>query len=349
MEGILTVAGISPAASPAEGRGMPAGNNPVAFYSSNPRSHHQVTLALQLKKVRKAYQGHVAVKALDLDVPAGSVFGLLGPNGAGKTTTIRMAMDIIGPDSGEVLILGGATDKSRRDRIGYMPEERGLYQRMVVEELLVFMAELKGVKPAESRRRMTPWLEKLGLADWRKKKANELSKGMQQKVQFIQTLLHDPEILILDEPMTGLDPVGTNVMRDAMIELSRAGKTLIVSSHQMATVEQMCDRVALINKGEKVLDGRVADIKASYGKNTIILAFEGDGSFLKSLPGVQSVHDSGRYAELKLGPGANPQDLLKAASDRLRITRFEVVEPSLHDIFIERVTGDAPGPAEAVK
>jgi ABC-2 type transport system ATP-binding protein len=291
-----------------------------------------------LKNVRKAYQGHVAVKGLDLEVPKGSVFGLLGPNGAGKTTSIRMAMDIIGPDSGEVLIMGRKSDKSLRDRIGYMPEERGLYQKMVVEELLVFMAELKGVKPAESRRRMMPWLEKLGLGGWHKKKANELSKGMQQKVQFIQTLLHEPEILILDEPMSGLDPVGTNTMRDAMIELSRAGKTLIVSSHQMATVEQMCDRVVLINKGEKVLDGRVSEIKASYGKNTLVLAFEGDGSFLKTLQGVAAVTDHGRYAEIKLGPLADPQAILKAASEKLKITKFEVVEPSLHDIFIERVT-----------
>ena len=297
-----------------------------------------MTHALQLKNVSKAYQGHVAVKGLDLEVPTGSVFGLLGPNGAGKTTSIRMAMDIIGPDTGEVLILGRKADKPLRDRIGYMPEERGLYQKMIVEELLVFMAELKGVRPAESRKRMLPWLEKLGLGGWHKKKANELSKGMQQKVQFIQTLLHDPDILILDEPMSGLDPVGTNVMRDAMIELSRAGKTLIVSSHQMATVEQMCDRVVLINKGEKVLDGRVADIKASYGKNTINLAFEGDGSFLKAVPGVAAVTDHGRYAELKLGPGADPQSILRAVSEKLRITKFEVVEPSLHDIFIERVT-----------
>jgi len=297
-----------------------------------------MTHALQLKNVRKAFQGHVAVKGLDLEVPTGSVFGLLGPNGAGKTTSIRMAMDIIGPDTGEVLILGRKADKALRDRIGYMPEERGLYQKMIVEELLVFMAELKGVRPAESRKRMLPWLEKLGLGGWHKKKANELSKGMQQKVQFIQTLLHDPDILILDEPMSGLDPVGTNAMRDAMIELSRAGKTLIVSSHQMATVEQMCDRVVLINKGEKVLDGRVADIKASYGKNTINLAFEGDGSFLKTIPGVASVNDHGRYAELKLGPGADPQSILRAASEKLKITKFEVVEPSLHDIFIERVT-----------
>lgn len=298
-----------------------------------------MTHALQLKGVRKAYQGHVAVKGLDLEVPQGSVFGLLGPNGAGKTTSIRMTMDIIGPDAGEVVILGKPSDKALRNRIGYMPEERGLYQKMIVEELLVFMAALKGMKPAESKRRMGPWLERLGLGDCARKKANELSKGMQQKVQFIQTLLHDPDILILDEPMSGLDPVGTNVMRDAMIELSRSGKTLIVSSHQMATVEQMCDRVALINKGDKVLDGRVADIKAGYGKNTVVMAFEGDGSFLRQLPGVASVQDTGRFAELRLAPGADPQSILRAAIERLKVSRFEVVEPSLHDIFVERVTG----------
>jgi ABC-2 type transport system ATP-binding protein len=288
--------------------------------------------------LQKSYGSRKVVKDVSLAVQSGEVVGLLGPNGAGKTTSIRMTMDIIGPDSGEVLILGAKTDKAMRNRIGYMPEERGLYMKMVVEDLLVFMAELKGMKPAESRRRMVPWLEKLGIGAWQKRRANEMSKGMQQKVQFIQALLHDPEILFLDEPMSGLDPVATNVMRDAMIELSRAGKTLIVSSHQMATVEQMCDRVALIHKGDKVLDGRVSEIKAGYGKNTLIIAFEGDGGFLRSLPGVAALTDTGQYAELKLGPDADPQAILKVASEKLKITRFEVVEPSLHDIFIERVT-----------
>ncbi len=279
-----------------------------------------------------------ALTGMNVHVSPGQLVGFLGPNGAGKTSTMRAILGLVAVGTGRVEWHGRTVDDTVRRTIGYMPEERGLYQKMIVEELLVFMAELKGVRPAESRKRMLPWLEKLGLGGWHKKKANELSKGMQQKVQFIQTLLHDPDILILDEPMSGLDPVGTNVMRDAMIELSRAGKTLIVSSHQMATVEQMCDRVVLINKGEKVLDGRVADIKASYGKNTINLAFEGDGSFLKAVPGVAGVNDHGRYAELKLGPGADPQSILRAVSEKLRITKFEVVEPSLHDIFIERVT-----------
>jgi ABC-2 type transport system ATP-binding protein len=298
--------------------------------------------AIELRGVRKAYQGHVAVQGLDLAVPRGSVFGLLGPNGAGKTTTIRMTMDILGPDSGEIFILGEPSDKKHRDRIGYMPEERGLYQKMVVEELLLFMAELKGADRAAAKARIHPWLEKLGLKGLEKKKANELSKGMQQKVQFVQTVLHDPDILILDEPMSGLDPVGTNVMRDALLELSRAGKTLILSSHQMHTVEQMCDRVALINKGEKILDGRVAEIKASRGKNTVVLAFEGDGAFLRALPGVASMNDSGLYVELRLEPKADTQVILRAASERLTLTRFEVVEPSLHDVFIDAVTAGFP-------
>lgn len=294
--------------------------------------------AIELKGIRKAYQGHVAVKGLNLTVPQGSVFGLLGPNGAGKTTTIRMTMDILGPDDGEIFIMGKKSEKKSRDRVGYMPEERGLYQKMVVEELLVFMAELKGTDRSTAKKRIGPWIEKLGLHGWEKKKANELSKGMQQKVQFIQTVLHDPEVLILDEPMSGLDPVGTNVMRDALLELSRAGKTLILSSHQMHTVEQMCDRVALINKGEKILDGRVSEIKAAHGKNTLVIAYDGDGAFLSALPGVASATDSGKQTELRMAPGADPQAILRAASERLKISRFEIVEPSLHDIFVASVT-----------
>ena len=223
-----------------------------------------MTHALQLKNVRKAFQGHVAVKGLDLEVPKGSVFGLLGPNGAGKTTSIRMAMDIIGPDSGEVLIMGQKSDRPLRDRIGYMPEERGLYQKMIVEELLVFMAELKGVRPAESRRRMMPWLEKLGLGGWHKKKANELSKGMQQKVQFIQTLLHDPEILILDEPFSGLDPINVVLVKDFLTAFKKQGKTVVFSTHVLEQAERLCERIALLYRAQKLLDGTVKEIKHSY-------------------------------------------------------------------------------------
>jgi ABC-2 type transport system ATP-binding protein len=295
--------------------------------------------ALVLKAVSKAFAGHVAVKDLSLEVPRGSVFGLLGPNGAGKTTTLRMVMDILGADSGSIEILGRPADQATRDRIGYMPEERGLYPRMVLEEQLVFMAVIKGLARKEASRRLGPWLERLGLADWRTRKTNELSKGMQQKAQFIATVLHEPEMLIMDEPMSGLDPVGMDVMRDVMVDLSRRGATIVLSSHQMGTVEKLCDRVVLINKGEKVLDGAVSEVKAGYGKNTLVLAFDGDGSFLGSLPGVAKVSDFGQYVEIRMSDGADPQALLNEAAARLRIRRFEIVVPSLHDIFVETVTG----------
>jgi ABC-2 type transport system ATP-binding protein len=295
--------------------------------------------AIVLRGIGKAFAGHVAVKNLSLEVPRNSVFGLLGPNGAGKTTTLRMVMNILGPDTGEIEILGRPADQATRDRIGYMPEERGLYPRMVLEEQLVFMAATKGMSRKEAEMRLGPWLERLGLADWRKKKTNELSKGMQQKAQFVATVLHEPDVLIMDEPMSGLDPVGMDVMREAMLDLVRGGTTIVLSSHQMEAVERLCDRVALINRGEKVLDGAVSDVKARHGKNTVALAFDGDGSFIESLPGVAKVSDHGQYVEVRLEDGADPQPLLREAAARLRVRRFEIVEPSLHDIFVETVTG----------
>jgi ABC-2 type transport system ATP-binding protein len=295
--------------------------------------------AIVLKGIGKAFAGHVAVKDLSLEVPRGSVFGLLGPNGAGKTTTLRMVMNILGPDSGTIEILGKPSDHATRDRIGYMPEERGLYPRMVLEEQLVFMAAIKGMSRKEAERRVSPWLERFGLAEWRKKKTNELSKGMQQKAQFIATVLHEPDVLIMDEPTSGLDPVGMDVMREAMLDLRRKGATIVLSSHQMEAVERLCDRVALINRGEKVLDGSVSDVKSRHGKNTVVLAYDGDGAFLDSLPGVAKVTDFGQYVEVRLQDGTDPQPLLRAAVERLRLRRFEIVEPSLHDIFVETVTG----------
>jgi len=295
--------------------------------------------AIVLKGIRKAFSGHVAVRDLSLEVPRGSVFGLLGPNGAGKTTTLRMVMNILGPDSGTIEILGKPADQAARDRIGYMPEERGLYPRMVLEEQLVFMAAIKGMGRKEAEKRLGPWLERLGLGDWRKRKTNELSKGMQQKAQFIATVLHEPDVLFMDEPMSGLDPVGMDVMREAMLDLRRKGTTIVLSSHQMEAVEKLCDRVALINRGEKVLDGAVSEVRARHGKNTVVLAYDGDGSFLASLPGVAKVTDFGQYVEVRLQDGTDPQPLLREAAERLRLRRFEIVEPSLHDIFVETVKG----------
>jgi ABC-2 type transport system ATP-binding protein len=294
--------------------------------------------ALVLKGIRKAFAGHVAVKDLSLSVPRNSIFGLLGPNGAGKTTTLRMVMNILGTDAGTIEILGQPADHAARDRIGYMPEERGLYPRMVLEEQLVFMAAIKGLSSDEAKKRIGPWLERLGLADWRKRKTNELSKGMQQKAQFVATVLHQPDVLIVDEPMSGLDPVGMDVMRETLIDLRRSGATIVLSSHQMQTVERLCDRVALINRGEKILDGAVSEVKASYGKNTVALAFDGDGSFIEGLACVAKASDFGQYLEVRVAEGHDPQELLQQASAKLRLRRFEIVEPSLHDIFVEAVT-----------
>jgi ABC-2 type transport system ATP-binding protein len=296
-------------------------------------------VAIRLEGVRKAFDGYVAVRNLSLEIPKGSVFGLLGPNGAGKTTTLRMVMNVFSPDEGRVEIGGRPADVASRDRIGYMPEERGLYPRMVLTELLLFLAEIKGAPRREAARRLPAWLERLGLAEWGKRRVNELSKGMQQKAQFIATVLHEPDVLILDEPMSGLDPVGADLMREVLLDQRRQGKTLVLSSHQMETVERICDRVALLNRGEKILDGAVADVKAQHGRNAVVLAFDGDGSFLSGLPGVSRLTDFGRYVEIRLKEGADPQAVLREAAARLRLSRFEIVEPSLHDIFVERVTG----------
>jgi ABC-2 type transport system ATP-binding protein len=246
---------------------------------------------------------------------------------------------------GSIEILGRPAEAAGRDRIGYMPEERGLYPRMVVEDQLLYFASLKGVPRRQAAARMGAWLERLGLGDWRKRRLSELSKGMQQKAQFVATVLHDPEILILDEPLSGLDPVAANLMRDTLVELRRAGKTLVVSSHQMETVERLCDSIALLHRGQKVLEGTVADVRRSHGANTLVLAYEGDGAFLAALPHVLGVSDFGRYVELRMADGFDPQAVLQAAAARLRLTRFEVVEPSLHDIFVQEVTargGQAP-------
>jgi ABC-2 type transport system ATP-binding protein len=295
--------------------------------------------ALRLDAVTKAYAGHVAVAGLSLAIPRGSVFGLLGPNGAGKTTTLRMIMNVLAPDSGSIEILGRPADQASRDRIGYMPEERGLYPRMLLDEQLLFFAELKGTPREQARARLPAWFERLGLdPKWRRRRLNELSKGMQQKAQFIATVLHDPAILILDEPMSGLDPVGATLMREVLLDLRRQGKTLVLSSHQMEAVERLCDAIALINNGEKLLDGAIGDVKRRYGRNSVVLAYTGDGAFLQALPGVARVSDHGQYAEIRLEDGADPQHLLEAAARRLRVSRFEIVEPSLHDIFVEQVT-----------
>jgi ABC-2 type transport system ATP-binding protein len=293
-------------------------------------------IAVKIEGIRKSYGKVEAVKRLDLEVPAGTVYGLLGRNGAGKTTTIRMLMDILAPDAGTIRIYDRPMGPAVRDRIGYLPEERGLYPKMKVNDVLQFLAAIHGVSRAASQPRIDRWLERLELGEWKGKKVQELSKGMQQKVQFIGTILHDPDLVVLDEPFSGLDPVNVSVLKDVLLELTRSGKTLLFSTHIMEQAEKLCQSICLIDKGEVVLDGRLADIKSTYGKNTVIIAYDGNGGFLDD-PSVARKDDYGQYVEVALRDGADPQQLLRRAAAASRVTRFEVVTPSLNDIFIQQV------------
>jgi ABC-2 type transport system ATP-binding protein len=293
--------------------------------------------AITFENVSKSYETKRAVSGLSMTVPRGSIFGLLGPNGAGKTTSIRMMLNIYAPDSGAIRVLGRPWSEDLKSRIGYLPEERGLYTRMKVGDVLLFMAGIKGVAAAEAAKRAHAWLERLQLGDTWEKKLQELSKGMQQKVQFIATILHEPELIILDEPFSGLDPINTNVLKDIMVELHGRGRTIIFSTHIMEQVERLCEGICLINEGRMILGGNLHEIKGRYGRNTVALAFEGDGAFLTNHPLVKRTSVYNAYMEVTLADGADPQSLLKDALGRVRISRFEIQEPSLHDIFIERV------------
>jgi ABC-2 type transport system ATP-binding protein len=307
-------------------------------------------LAIDIRNVVKRYEEHVAVRDLSLQVPRGTVYGLLGPNGAGKTTTIRMILDIILPDSGTITLFGQPnTDRKVRDRVGYLPEERGLYKKMQVRRVLMFLAELKGLSPKIAATRIDEWLERFNLMgagtdrDWGDAKVDELSRGMQQKVQFIATLLHDPELVILDEPFSGLDPINAQALKDAVLELKRRGKTVIFSTHVMDNAEKMCDSVCIIARGEKVLDGTIVSVKQQAGMRNIALALAGGsnngvGAVLRDPQLVSKLEDTNNFFELELAPNANPQVLLRRLIDAgANIERFELVQPSLHQIFLQRV------------
>jgi len=293
---------------------------------------------VQLSNVAKSFNGFKAVDGMSFSIEAGAIYGLLGPNGAGKTTTIRMLMRIMYPDSGTIEVFGNPLRDLKKSRVGYLPEERGLYRKMKVADMLTFFGEIKGMSRASARRAAREWLDRLALSDAASKKVEELSKGMQQKVQFIATIIHDPDLVILDEPFAGLDPVNVNVLRDIILEFNRKGRTIIFSTHMMDQVEKLCREICLIDKGRKVLDGRLADIKKRYGHNSITVRFEGDGSFLKDLHEVESVNDYGNELFLRLKDGADPGKVLAEASGRLKIQKFEIAEPSIHDIFVEQVT-----------
>ncbi|MDF1502331.1 ATP-binding cassette domain-containing protein [Roseisolibacter sp. H3M3-2] len=308
--------------------------------------------ALDVRSVVKRYAGHTAVRDLSLQVPRGVVYGLLGPNGAGKTTTIRMILDIIRPDSGSVSLLGHAYgDRRALDRVGYLPEERGLYKKMQVRRVLRFLAALKGVDEREADRRIDEWLDRLALRtpekDWGEQKVDELSRGMQQKVQFIGTLLHDPELVVLDEPFSGLDPINAQALKDTVVELRRRGKTVIFSTHLMDNAERLCDAVCIIARGDKVLDGGVAEVKRAHGGRHVALGLD-RGAMDGAVAGIESVlgdptlvrraDDQNRFLELELAPGADSQELLRRlVAAGAPITRFELVQPSLHQIFLQKV------------
>lgn len=303
-----------------------------------------------VNRVTKRFSGHVAVDDLSLSVQRGGIFGLLGPNGAGKSTTIRMIMNIIIPDSGAIELFGQAgRGRDLSERIGFLPEERGLYKKMQVLDHLVFLAETKGLKRSVARTKAAGWLERLGLGDWAKRKVEDLSKGMQQKVQFIGTLLHEPELVILDEPFSGLDPVNSQTMREVVVEVARAGRTVLFSTHIMEHAEQMCERIAIIAHGKMVVDGVLADIKRDFGGRHVDLTFTRNAdraaNLLRDPAVVSRLEDHGATAEVELAPGANPDKLLvDLVQAGVGLSKFEVAEASLQSIFIAKVGVDGATP-----
>jgi ABC-2 type transport system ATP-binding protein len=307
---------------------------------------------LVVDRVTKRFSGYTAVDGLSLEVPPGVIYGLLGPNGAGKTTTIRMIMNISVPDEGSVRLFDGAgTARDYAYRIGFLPEERGLYPKMRVLDVLLFLAETRGMDRRTARVRALEWLERLGLSDWRLRKVSELSKGMQQKVQFASAILHDPDLVVFDEPFSGLDPVNAEVMRQTLLDLRRRGKTILFSTQIMEHAEKLCDRICIIARGKKLVDDSLTHVKESYSGRHLIVAFDGSQGGAQGVFAdrrlVTGLQDFGAYAEVELAPGADAQEVLKSlVNSGARLSRFELAAPSLHTIFVGLVGPDAAG-AEA--
>jgi ABC-2 type transport system ATP-binding protein len=288
--------------------------------------------AVEIEHVTKSFGSVVAVNDLSLAVPKGSIYGFIGPNGSGKTTTLRMIMRILHPDRGTIRVLGVETLQAANDRVGYLPEERGLYKQMKVRDVLRFYAELKGF--ADSKPVIDSWLERLGLTAWADKKVATLSKGMSQKVQFIAAVVSKPEVVLLDEPFSGLDPVNMDVLREAVLALKRDSTTVIFSTHDMLVAEKMCDFLFMIYKGNKVLDGTLEQIQDTYGSDTLRVRLDNERNGLENIPGVSRVADFGRYQELRLEHGAESQAVLQQLMSRGVVRHFELTRPSLHDIFV---------------
>jgi ABC-2 type transport system ATP-binding protein len=295
---------------------------------------------VELAGVTKAYENKVAVSNLSLSIEAGQMFGLLGPNGAGKTSSIRMMMGITVPDSGRISLFGKPFQRNSLEQVGYLPEERGLYKKMKVLDQLVFFGCLHGLKAEEAQRRASDWARRMEISGALAKKTQELSKGMQQKIQFIATLLHEPRLIVMDEPFSGLDPVNAVLVEKTLLELKDQGKAILFSTHRMDQVEKLCDSICLINNGEAVLSGNLREIKSRYERNHVIVEFEGSSAFLDSAEIAEAKNFSG-HAEIKLKPHGDAQKLLHEAAAAATIYRFELVEPSLEEIFIETVGGKA--------
>lgn len=291
---------------------------------------------VELQQVRKAYDTKVAVEDLSFSIEPGSMFGLLGPNGSGKTSSIRMMIGITVPDSGNVRLFDQPFDRKNLHRVGYLPEERGLYKKMPVIDQLVFLGQLHGLSAATAKKRALAWCERMEITEAIHKKTEELSKGMQQKIQFISALLHEPELIIMDEPFSGLDPVNATLLQDTLVELRQQGRAVLFSTHRMDQVEKLCDAICLIDRGKLVLSGGMREIKSRYPSNRVQMVFSGDSSFLKH-PSIESAKSYNGIAQIKLREGDDGQALLAAAVGKARITRFEVMEPTLEEIFIEMV------------
>ncbi|GAB5408584.1 MAG: ATP-binding cassette domain-containing protein [Balneolaceae bacterium] len=295
---------------------------------------------IKVENVAKAFGTNKAVNDVSFNVEKGRIFGLLGPNGAGKTTTIRMINNILAPDTGSIKINGQEASPLTQKMIGYMPEERGLYKKMKVGEQLLYLTQLKGMKTSAAKKAIDFWLDRFEASDWKKKEVGELSKGMSQKIQFIATIAHDPDIYIFDEPFSGLDPINSETLKEVIIGLKNEGKTILFSTHRMEQVEQMCDDICLFNKGKAVLQGNLRDVKSSFGENTINLEFHGDGSFLDKLENVRINNRSTNFAEIRVLDDQPMQNILTLAIEHAEIHKFERVEPSLNEIFISTVGED---------
>lgn len=299
---------------------------------------------LQVEKIRKQFGDHVAVDEVSFSIGEGVIFGLIGPNGAGKTTTIRMIMNIIAPDAGRVTLLGKSDPREIADLIGYLPEERGLYRKMKVKDLLRFMTDLKQMPKAASAKAVDYWMDRVDLSEWKNKKVEELSKGMQQKIQIIGTILHAPKLLILDEPFGGLDPVNQIVVKDILMDLKKQGTTIIFSTHVMESAEKLCEEILMINKSKQVLYGKLAEIKKGFGRQHLHIEYDGKDSFLKSSE-IAKFDNYSNHVEVQLTPSGDAQKVLKEAVSMANIHKFEIKEPSLQEIFIETVGENAGGEA----